>query len=153
MVRFIEYMDVGTLNEWDPDERGVGARGPRADRPRDAARAGRSRALERRRRSLPLSRRRRRAGHDRLGDRAVLRRLRPRPADRRRAALHLPVRRLRARPQGTAALRRRRPRPAVARSRAIWQGRSDRYSEERAEELRSGRSGPVPKIEMYRIGG
>ena len=36
---------------------------------------------------------------------------------------------------------------------SIWRGRSDRYSEERAEALQSGRSGPVPKIEMYRIGG
>ena len=36
---------------------------------------------------------------------------------------------------------------------AIWRGRSDRYSEERAAALAAGRTEPVPKVEMYRIGG
>jgi cyclic pyranopterin phosphate synthase len=36
---------------------------------------------------------------------------------------------------------------------AVWRGRSDRYSEERAAAIAAGRSGPAPKVEMYRIGG
>jgi cyclic pyranopterin phosphate synthase len=35
----------------------------------------------------------------------------------------------------------------------IWRARTDRYSEERAAAIAAGRSGPVPKVEMYRIGG
>ena len=36
---------------------------------------------------------------------------------------------------------------------AIWSGRSDRYSEERTTALRSGRFVPAEKVEMFRIGG
>ncbi|MEM9293088.1 MAG: GTP 3',8-cyclase MoaA [Acidobacteriota bacterium] len=36
---------------------------------------------------------------------------------------------------------------------AQWRGRRDRYSEQRAEDLRAGRFEAVEKVEMYRIGG
>lgn len=37
--------------------------------------------------------------------------------------------------------------------RALWQRREDRYSEERTAALRAGTFQPVPKVEMFRIGG
>ena len=37
--------------------------------------------------------------------------------------------------------------------RSIWSQRTDRYSEERTAALRSGRFVPVDKVEMFRIGG
>jgi cyclic pyranopterin phosphate synthase len=35
----------------------------------------------------------------------------------------------------------------------VWRARRDRYSEERAELAEGGRSAPRPKIEMYQVGG
>ena len=35
----------------------------------------------------------------------------------------------------------------------IWQRRQDRYSEERTAALRAGQFSPAPKVEMFRIGG
>jgi len=37
--------------------------------------------------------------------------------------------------------------------RSLWNGRSDRYSEQRTAGLRSGRFVPADKVEMFRIGG
>ena len=36
---------------------------------------------------------------------------------------------------------------------SIWSARTDRYSEERADKLRNGSFVPAPKVEMFRIGG
>ena len=103
-VRFIEYMDVGATNGWRLDDvvpaaevvRTIGAEFPLE--PVDAA-------LPRRGgRALPLPRRRGRDRRHRVGDPAVLRRLHARAALGGREALHLPVRRTRARPAGGAAL-------------------------------------------------
>jgi len=41
----------------------------------------------------------------------------------------------------------------VAEIRRIWQARTDRYSEERTAALRAGSFQPAPKVEMFRIGG
>ncbi|MEM8962809.1 MAG: radical SAM protein, partial [Acidobacteriota bacterium] len=41
----------------------------------------------------------------------------------------------------------------AARIRAIWRARTDRYSEERTAALRDGTFSAIPKVEMFRIGG
>ena len=112
IVRFIEYMDVGTINHWQASDTVpsrellamLAARWPltavRAELPR------------RGRRAVPLRRRRRRGGLHLVRVRALLRLLHPGPALVRRPALHLPVRVPRHGPQGPAAGRPRR-RPAA----------------------------------------
>jgi cyclic pyranopterin phosphate synthase len=152
IVRFIEYMDVGTLNEWDP-ESVVPAR----------------EILEQIGRKMPIEP----AGRARSSD----------VADRFRylddglelgtiASVTEPFCGDCARSRLTAdgqlytclfaaaghdlkgPLRAGVDDAALASLIAeIWRGRSDRYSEERAQALEAGRRGPVPKIEMYRIGG
>ena len=74
MLRFIEYMDVGTTNGWRLDDVVPGRRDRRADRRAMAARAARGQLSRRGRAPLPLPRRRRRDRRHRLGHPAVLRR-------------------------------------------------------------------------------
>jgi cyclic pyranopterin phosphate synthase len=151
-VRFIEYMDVGTLNEWDP-ESVVSSR----------------EILERIGRELPFEA----AGRARASD----------VADRFRylddgvelgtiASITEPFcgdcarGRLTAEGQlytclfAAAGHDLKGPlrtgaddRDLRERIAAVWRGRSDRYSEERARALEAGRPEPAPKVEMYRIGG
>ena len=91
ILRFIEYMDVGTTNGWRLDDV-VPAAEIVARSTRDG-RSSRSCRLPRRgRQPLALPRRRRRNRHDRLGHPTLLRRLHTRAAIGRRQALHLPVR-------------------------------------------------------------
>ena len=131
ILRFIEYMDVGTCNDWRED-RVV----PSAElRERIAARwPMHALAGQLRRRSgaaLGVRRRRRRDRLHQLGQRAVLRRLHARPAVGRRTALHLPVRQQRA----MTCSDRCGPAPATpswpAWSRRSGTARDDRYSEMR----------------------
>jgi len=152
VVRFIEYMDVGTLNGWDP-ERVVSAR-------EILERIGRELPLE------PAGRARRSDVADRfryvddgveLGTIASI--TEPFCGDCGRgrltaegqlytclfaAAGHDLKGALRA-GVGDDELR--------SRITAVWRGRSDRYSEERARAMAAGIRGPIPKVEMYRIGG
>jgi cyclic pyranopterin phosphate synthase len=152
VVRFIEYMDVGTLNEWDPDSV-VSAR-------EILEQIGRRSPIE------PVGRARASDVADRfryvddgveLGMIASV--TEPFCGDCARA-------RITAEGQlytclfGAAGTDLKGPLRAGAEDRelrsliaSVWRARSDRYSEERAEALAAGRSGPVPKIEMYRIGG
>jgi cyclic pyranopterin phosphate synthase len=152
VVRFIEYMDVGTLNDWDP-ESVVSSR----------------EILERIGRELPLEP----AGRARASD--VADRFRylddgvelgtiasitePFCGDCARG-------RLTAEGQlytclfAAAGHDLKGPLRAGADDRelaeciaAVWRARSDRYSEERAQAMRAGRAEPAPKVEMYRIGG
>ena len=74
ILRFIEYMDVGTTNGWRMDDVVPRRRDRRGDRRALAARAARAELPRRGRRPLPLPRRRRRDRRDRLGHAAVLRR-------------------------------------------------------------------------------
>jgi len=97
VLRFIEYMDVGTTNGWRLDEVVPAAE--------IIALIGGQWPLRGGRPPLSLPRRRRRDRCDRLGQPAVLPRLHPRPAVSRRQAVHLPVRRDRARPARPAARR------------------------------------------------
>jgi GTP 3',8-cyclase len=151
-VRFIEYMDVGTLNDWDP-ESVVSSR----------------EILERIGRELPLEA----AGRARASD--VADRFRylddgvelgtiasitePFCGDCARgrltaegqlytclfAAAGFDLKGPLRAGDSDAELRDR-----IA---AVWRRRSDRYSEERAEAIQAGRREPAPKVEMYRIGG
>jgi cyclic pyranopterin phosphate synthase len=152
VVRFIEYMDVGTLNEWDP-ESVVSAR-------EILEQIGRQSPIE------PVGRARSSDVADRfryLDDGVELGTIasvtEPFCGDCARA-------RLTADGQiytclfASAGTDLKGPLRAGASDRelasivaGIWRARSDRYSEERAEALAAGRSGPVPKVEMYRIGG
>ena len=104
-VRFIEFMPLDGDHAWTQDQVLTGEELRAIIDARVSARGGAARAaLDGAR--LPL---RRRPGRDRLhqpGVRAVLRRLQPRPADRRGQAAHLPVLAPRDRPARAAARRR-----------------------------------------------
>jgi cyclic pyranopterin phosphate synthase len=151
-VRFIEYMDVGTLNDWDP-ESVVSSREilERIGRELPFEAAGRARASDVADRFRYLD-----DGVE-LGTIASI--TEPFCGDCARgrltaegqlytclfaAAGHDLKGPLRA-GAGDPELRER-----IA---AVWRGRSDRYSEERAQALQAGRREPAPKVEMYRIGG
>ncbi len=114
VLRFIEYMDVGTTNGWPLDEVVPAAEiisligGQWPIEPVAAAYPGGGRH------PLPVPGRRRGDRRDRLGHPAVLPRLHQGPAVRRRPAVHLPVRRRRARPARPAPRRRQRPGTARA---------------------------------------
>ena len=139
-VRFIEFMDVGATNGWRLDDVVPGRRDRLDDRRRVPARARGRRVSRRGRRALPLPRRRGRDRRHRVRDAAVLRRLHARADLRRRKALHLPLRR----PRDTTSARssaRMRPTSSRTRSRAVWQRRSDRYSEIRTERDRGAAQG------------
>jgi GTP 3',8-cyclase len=153
ILRFIEYMDVGTVNGWNPEgvvtaEEIVGRIG----------------------RELPLAPAPRRNRHDvaqrfRYADGAgevgvIASVSRPFCGDCSRARLAADGRLylclfaalghdlktpLRAGEDDARLLER---------LSAVWRGRADRYSEERAERLRAGEAPvPLPRVEMFRIGG
>jgi len=78
-------------------------------------------------------------------------RLRPRPVVGRRQALHLPVRRGRARPARPAA-RRCNDQELRVQIAAIWARRADRYSELRTRQASHAHK-VRRKVEMSHIGG
>ena len=135
VLRFIEYMDVGSTNGWRLDDvvtaeeivRRIVASAGRSSRSRPARPDETARRWRYRRRS-------RRDRRDRLGHAAVLRRLLAGPALGRGPALHVPVRRHAAttcaRRSGSAPPTRSSP----SSSAAIWTRRTDRYSELRTSE-------------------
>ncbi len=152
VVRFIEYMDVGTVNSWDPDSvvsaEQIVERVDRAfpleplarDRPGDVA-----------------HRYRYRDGGGELG--VITSVTRPFCGDCSRVRLSAEGRlytclfaaeghdlktTLRS-GAGDGELR--------DRIRNLWRRRSDRYSEERTDALEAGRFVPADKVEMFRIGG
>ena len=154
ILRFIEYMDVGTTNRWDPDEvlttaeirTAIAARWPLESLAPELPRRGGD--------ALPLSRRRRRDRIDPLRERALLRHV--------HAARGYPP------TEGSTPACSQQRAPTCARScapaRATGSLRSgskrcgvsasDRYSAERAG-LReaASRPNPRPRIEMSYIGG
>ena len=95
VLRFIEYMDVGTTNGWRLDDvvpaaeiiALIGGQWPLEPLAGQLSRRGRN--------PVPLPGRRGRDRHHRLGHPAVLPQLHARPALRRGQALHLPVRGIR----------------------------------------------------------
>ena len=106
ILRFIEYMDVGTTNGWRMDDVVPAAE--------IIATINRHWPLEHSSptipaRSRPLPRRRRRDRRDRLGHAAVLRSVHQSATIGRRQALHLPVHRARPRSTRTHPQRRQRP--------------------------------------------
>ena len=148
ILRYIEYMDVGTANGWRLDDV-VPARGDHRARRRGVPARGAATELPGRGRdSLPLPRRCGRDRRDRVGDGAVLRRLHPRAALGRGRAVHLPLRGARDGPAGAAAGRRTDDAGLEALIRAAWAPADDRYSE-----VRSARTVHLPRVEMFAIGG
>ena len=152
IVRFIEYMDVGTLNEWDP-ESVVPARDilEQIGRKMPIEAAGRARASDVADRFRYLD--------DGLELGTIASVTEPFCGDCARGRLtadgQLYTCLFAAAGHDLKGPLRAGADDATLASLVadIWRGRSDRYSEERAEALQSGRTGPVPKVEMYRIGG
>ncbi len=152
VLRFIEYMDVGTLNDWDP-ESVVSAR----------------EIVDRIDRVLPLEPAPRRSPNDTAlryryrdggGEVGVIASIsQPFCGDCSRARLSAegrlytclfsaighdlktPLR------EGADDAQ------LIERIDQIWGTRRDRYSEERADRLSQGRPGVAPRVEMFRIGG
>ena len=148
ILRFIEYMDVGSTNGWRMDDVVPAAEIVERIDAELAAGAGRARTTAARWPAAGATGRRRRDRRHRLGHAAVLRRLHPRPALVRgrcstpacsAARGHDSARLLRggAVRRGDRRLRRR-----------VWRRRADRYSE-----LRTAGRPPAPKVEMSHIGG
>ena len=147
ILRFIEYMDVGHTNGWRLDDVVPAAEivaAIDAEMPLEAVPAelpGRGRG------PLALPRRQRRGRRHRVGHPAVLPHVHARPPDRRRPALHVPVR-VRGHDL-RAPLRAGETDAAISdRIRAVWGARTDRYSE-----IRSAATVPLAKVEMSHIGG
>jgi len=91
ILRFIEYMDVGTTNGWRMSSPRL--QSSRGSTPRGrSARTRRTHVHGRGRHPLAVCGRQRRDRRDRLGHAAVLPHLHARPALGRRLALHLPLR-------------------------------------------------------------
>ncbi|MEM9554016.1 MAG: GTP 3',8-cyclase MoaA [Acidobacteriota bacterium] len=152
VIRFIEYMDVGTINSWDA-ERVVSAQ--QIIERIDAVYA--LEPLDKEFRGEVAARWRYRDGGGEIG--VIPSITQPFCGDCTRARLTAdgrlftclfgaighdlkgPLRR----GEDDEALHRR-----IA---AIWSARTDRYSEERTEALRAGRFEAAPKVEMFRIGG
>jgi cyclic pyranopterin phosphate synthase len=152
VVRFIEYMDVGTVNSWDPGLV-VSAR----------------EILEKVGEVFPLEA----VGRERPGD--VAHRYRYRDGGGEVGVIPSVTQpfcgdcsRVRLSAEGKlytclfssfghdlkTSLRAGESEAEISqRIREIWQGRSDRYSEERTAALRDGTFVPVEKVEMFRIGG
>ena len=142
ILRFIEYMDVGHTNGWRLDEvvpaAEIVARSTPSCRssrsspttPARSPTAGATATAAARSGSSPRSP-------------AVLRRLHARAAVGRGTALHVPVRRARPRPARARSAAAPRTRSSRRRSRGIWGGRTDRYSE-----LRTAETAARPKVEM-----
>jgi cyclic pyranopterin phosphate synthase len=146
VLRFIEYMDVGSHERLAP--RGRRQRDEIVRRISDAGRSSRWQPAARRDRApLPLPRRRGRDRRRRVRHAAVLRRLLPRPPLCRGTALHLPLSPLAATicARRCASGLRRGARRATP---LIWTRRTDRYSE-----LRTAETALLPKVEMSYIGG
>jgi GTP 3',8-cyclase len=152
VLRFIEYMDVGTVNGWEPagvvaaDEilARVGAELPLEPAPRRSAH------------DVAL-RYRYRDGEGELGVIASI--SRPFCGDCSRARLTADGQ-LFACLFATTGLDLKSPLRAGASDgelaalvAAFWSARRDRYSEERAERLAAGHAVPASRVEMYRIGG
>lgn len=152
IVRFIEYMDVGTLNAWDPD-RVISA----------------GQIIERIDRVLPLEP----APLEHPGD--VARRFRYRDGGGEVGVITSVTQpfcgdcsRVRLTADGrvytclfgkeghdlkTSLRGGESDEELRARVRSLWGKRTDRYSEERTSALRAGRFVPTEKVEMFRIGG
>ena len=128
-LRFIEYMDVGHTNGWRLDDVVPAAEIVASDRRRAAARACRAFVPRRGRAAVSLPRRQRRDRRHRLRHPAVLRRLHAGAALGRRQALHVPLRRSRARPARARPLRGLGRGGRRDRSPASGSVREDRYSE------------------------
>ena len=134
ILRFIEYMDVGHTNGWRLDEvvpAGELVATVDAEMPIEAVPPRyRGEVAD----SLAVPRREWRGRPDRVGHRAVLRRLHAGAPVGRGPLLHVPVHRGGPRPARdpprSGRVRRRPGRGAVA---AVWRVRDDRYSEERTE--------------------
>ncbi len=157
VVRFIEYMDVGTLNAWHP-ERVVSARRileridrvfplePGLDQPLDKARPGEVAERYRYR--------------DGGGEMGVIRSVtQPFCGDCSRVRLSAEGRLFTCLFAATghdlkgplrAGASDQQLRELVG---SLWSRRTDRYSEERTAALRRGRFQPAKKVEMFRIGG
>jgi molybdenum cofactor biosynthesis protein A len=149
ILRFIEYMDVGSSNGWRMDEvlpsAEVLAR-IHAEFPPGSHR----RQLPRRsRRALALSGRRRRNRCHLLGDTGLLFQLHAHPPVHRRPALHLPLRPERPRPARAAAPRRRRRGAAARDRRRLARPRRPLF---RDPHRRHGSLG-AKQVEMSYIGG
>jgi cyclic pyranopterin phosphate synthase len=153
MLRFIEYMDVGTVNGWMP-----GAVVPAAE---ILARVAAELPLvpaHRASRHEVASRWRYQDGGGELGLIASV--SKPFCGDCSRARLSAEGRLFTCLFAATgedlkAPLRAGEDDEALlARLAGLWRGRDDRYSEERAETLAAGETPPpLPRVEMYRIGG
>ena len=148
ILRFIEYMDVGTTNGWRMEDV-VSAKEILATLSREWA----MEPVEPNYFGEVAERYRYIDGAGEVGiiasvTRAVLRRLHARPALGRRRALHLPLRRQGPRPAQAPARRQQRRRVCEAAVRDIWGNRTDRYSEIRSEDTIS-----LHKVEMSKIGG
>ena len=145
-LRFIEQMPLDAQHGWQRSEMVTAAE--IRDRLSGTVRAGGGRAGrpapgQRARRAVPGGGHRLCGGHHRLGVEAVLWRLRPGPADRRRAGPQLPVRADRVRPAHAAAGRgRRRPRSPGGGWRPYGANRPDTASTTPASCSRTGRCRP-----------
>jgi cyclic pyranopterin phosphate synthase len=127
IVRFIEYMDVGTTNGWRLDDVVPAAEViRRIDAELLWSRL--SRTIAARSRAAGDSATGRGDRRDRVGHAAVLPRLRSGAPVDRRQAVPLPVLRRQARLAGPAAPGRQQPRAPRGAGR-IWRGRGDRYSQ------------------------
>jgi cyclic pyranopterin phosphate synthase len=145
IVRFIEYMDVGSTNGWRMDDvvprrKSWPHRRAFPLEPVDAHYPGKSPSAG----ATPTARRDRR---DLLGHARLLLDLHARAAVHRRAALHVPLRATRLRPAGAAARRRERRRARGRDPRHLAAAR-DRYSE-----IRTAATAASRKVEMSFIGG
>lgn len=152
VIRFIEYMDVGTVNAWDP-ARVVSAREILeridADLPIEN--------LERRHPGEVAERWRYRDGSGELG--VITSVTQPFCGDCSRARLSADGR-LYTCLFGAIGHDLKTPLRAGVADEVllgqiveIWERRRDRYSEERTAALRAGLFSPAPKVEMFRIGG
>jgi molybdenum cofactor biosynthesis protein A len=142
-LRFIEQMPLDPQHGWD--------RGTMVDADEILAVLGRSHRLtpgrdpgQRAGRGVPRRRRTRHGRRRRLGQPALLRRLRPAPAHRRRSGPQLPVRPRRVRPPGAAARRRVRRRAGRA------PARRGRHQEAGPRHRRPGLRAAGPSDERHR---
>lgn len=151
-LRFIEYMDVGTVNQWDP--KGVFSAGEIVEL---IDKTWPLEALDRAHRGEVATRWRYRDGGGEIG--VISSVTQPFCGDCTRARLSA---------EGKVftclfgqighdlktPLRNGENDEALAeRVRALWSTRADRYSEQRSADLAQGRFRPTEKIEMFRIGG
>ena len=110
ILRFIEFMDVGSTNGWRMDDVIPSAEVVRRISEAFPLEPVEAELRRRSRRALALQGRRGRDRRHLLGDAGLLRRLQPHAPVDRRLALHLPVRAAGPRPEVAAARRRRRRR-------------------------------------------